>query len=133
MKKVLIKISVLCIFAAVSGVILQKTYAKDENGYEPPKKAFVRLTCAVTTKTEYGIKSVELKVMTRGEGFDTIGNWPPYGVYLFGGDSLGIAKSCLDSGSKVPVCIDPRTEATADNVDFIAEFPNSQAGYDEYI
>ena len=133
MKKILIRISILFIFVVISGAVLQKTYAQDENGYEPPKKAFVRLNCAVAAKTEDGFKRVELKVRTHGEGFDITGNFPPYGVYFFGGDSLDIAQSCLDSGSKVPACIDPRTGATADNVDFIAEFPNSQAGYDEYI
>src|SRR3989338_9083732 len=133
MKKFLIGAVVLIIAVVINVVILQKTYAQDENGYEPPKKAFVRLTCAVAAKTEDGVKRVELKVSTHGEGFDTIGNFPPYGVYFFGGDSLDIAQSCLNSGSKVPTCIDPRTGVTADNVDFIAEFPNSQAGYDEYV
>src|SRR3990167_8340953 len=133
MKKILIRISILFIFVVISGAVLQKTYAQDENGYEPPKKAFVRLNCAVAAKTEDGFKRVELKVRTHGEGFDITGNFPPYGVYFFGGDSLDIAQSCLDSGSKVPACIDHRTGATADNVDFIAEFPNSQAGYDEYV
>ena len=133
MKKFLIDAVVLFIAVVINVVILQKTYAQDENEYEPPKKAFVRLTCAVAAKTEDGVKRVELKVSTHGEGFDTIGNFPPYGVYFFGGDSLDIAQSCLNSGSKVPTCIDPRTGVTADNVDFIAEFPNSQAGYDEYV
>ena len=133
MKKFLISAVVLFIAVVINVVILQKTYAQDENGYEPPKKAFVRLACAVAAKTEDGVKRVELKVSTHGEGFDTIGNFPPYGVYFFGGDSLDIAQSCLNSGSKVPTCIDPRTGVTADNVDFIAEFPNSQAGYDEYV
>ena len=133
MKKFLIDAVVLFIAVVINVVILQKTYAQDENEYEPPKKAFVRLACAVAAKTEDGVKRVELKVSTHGEGFDTIGNFPPYGVYFFGGDSLDIAQSCLNSGSKVPTCIDPRTGVTADNVDFIAEFPNSQAGYDEYV
>ncbi|OGZ97171.1 MAG: hypothetical protein A3I44_02195 [Candidatus Sungbacteria bacterium RIFCSPLOWO2_02_FULL_51_17] len=133
MKKFLVGAVVLCIAVVINGVILQKTDAQDEDEYEPPKKAFVRLICAVAAKTEDGVKRVELKVRTHGEGFDTIGNFPPYGVYFFGGDSLDIAQPCLDLGSKVPTCIDPRTGATADNVDFIAEFPNSQAGYDEYV
>ncbi|KKU04326.1 MAG: hypothetical protein UX07_C0040G0009 [Parcubacteria group bacterium GW2011_GWA2_45_30] len=77
MKKFLIGAVVLIIAVVINVVILQKTYAQDENGYEPPKKAFVRLACAVAAKTEDGVKRVELKVSTHGEGFDTIGNFPP--------------------------------------------------------
>src|SRR3989338_2174224 len=100
MKKFLIGAVVLIIAVVINVVILQKTYAQDENGYEPPKKAFVRLACAFAAKTEDGVKRGKLKSSSHGEGFCSIGNFPPFRLFFFGGDSLDIAQSCLNSGSK---------------------------------
>lgn len=131
MKRILTGGILVFVVFIIGPAVSQRIHAQDE--YEAPKTAFVRFYCTVAVGTQDGAKQFTLEGRTEGKGFDAIGNFPPYGVYFFGGGQRDIRRTCSGLEDTAPTCTDPRSGATADRLDFIAEFPNTQQGFDTHL
>lgn len=99
--------------------------ASASDDYTPPSTAIVHFRCAITKTNIEGLTYVRLE--SSAQAVDKDGN-DASGKYLFGDGSGNISGPCSDESQLVPVCVDPRTGATADSLDFTSTFPNTAGG-----